>query len=123
VILADTSVWVDHLRSIDDRLAARLNDGRILTHPIVIGELALGRLAQRQTILDLLEALPKASTASDAEVMRLIKTRGLAGRGIGWVDAHLLAATRITPDTSLWTRDKRLARLADDLGVAAEGPG
>jgi hypothetical protein len=123
VILADTSVWVDHLRSVDNRLVARLNDGHILTHAFVIGELALGRLAQRQTILDLLDALPKATTASDAEVMLFIETRGLAGRGMGWVDAHLLAATRITPGVSLWTRDKRLARLADDLGVAAAGPG
>jgi predicted nucleic acid-binding protein len=119
VILVDTSVWVDHLRSGDATLADLLTAGRALAHPFVIGELALGGLRQRDVILTDLQDLPQAVVAGDAEVLRLIELQALHGRGIGYVDAHLLAAARLTPDGLLWTRDKRLHAVADQLGLAA----
>jgi len=118
VILVDTSVWVDHLRSGDDNLARLLDNGAVLTHPWVIGELALGNLNNRSEIIDLLHGLPQATLASDDEVMGLIEQEGLAGAGIGYVDAHLLAATRLTADARLWTRDKRLSEVTTRLGLA-----
>jgi predicted nucleic acid-binding protein len=118
VILVDTSVWVDHLRAGDKTLAALLESGRVLAHPFVIGELALGQLRQRQAILPALQDLPQAKAATDAEVLLFIERHGLAGRGIGCVDAHLLAAARLTGAT-LWTRDKRLAGVAGQLGLGS----
>lgn len=112
MILVDTSVWIDHFRSGDDRLVRHLNDGDVLTHPCVIGELALGRLARRDDVLGLLHNLPQATVASDDEVLAFIEGRGLFGLGIGYVDAHLLAATVLSSDARLWTRDKRLAAAA-----------
>jgi predicted nucleic acid-binding protein len=119
MILVDTSVWIDHLRSGDETLAKLLNAGSVLTHPFVIGELALGDLRHRETVLTLLQGLAFAATASDVEALAFISRHGLAGRGIGYIDAHLLAATRLTAGAALWTRDKRLAGIADDLGLAA----
>lgn len=112
MILVDTSVWVDHLRVGDPRLVELLTDGQVLGHPWVTGELALGRLSRRSEILDLLHNLPQATVATDAEVLTLITDRQLFGRGIGYVDAHLLAATLLTSGARLWTRDKRLAAVA-----------
>jgi hypothetical protein len=117
MILVDTSVWIDHLRSGDHGVAALLEAGRVLAHPFVIGELALGHLRQRQTILSALQDLPSADTATDAEVLLFIERQGLAGLGIGYVDAHLLAATRLTIGSALWTRDKRLSGVAGRLGL------
>jgi predicted nucleic acid-binding protein len=116
VILVDTSVWVDHLRAGDKTVAALLESGRVLAHPFVIGELALGQLRQRQTILSALQDLPQANAASDAEVLLFIEREALAGRGIGYVDAHLLASARLAGST-LWTRDKRLSGVAEHLGL------
>ncbi|MBS7791554.1 type II toxin-antitoxin system VapC family toxin [Roseococcus sp. SDR] len=118
MILLDTSVWVDHLRQDDPDVAALLAEGRVLAHPHVIGELALGHLRQRATILSALSGLPKAMPATDAEVLGFVDRSGLAGRGIGWVDAHLLAATRLTPGARFWTRDRRLAVIAQEMGLA-----
>lgn len=87
-------------------------------HPWVIGELACGNLRHRTALLALLQGLPEATVASDAEVLRLIEQEQLMGRGIGYVDAHLLASSRLTRGW-LWTHDRRLAALAVDLGVAA----
>lgn len=120
MILADTSVWVDHLRAGDEVLARRLDEGRILGHPFVVGELALGNLKNRDVVLDALQSLPQPQIANDDEVMRMISGRRLWGRGIGLVDAHLLAAVMITPDAVLWTRDLGLAAIARDLGLASE---
>jgi predicted nucleic acid-binding protein len=120
MILADTSVWIDHLRAGDPRLAELLQDGPVLIHPSVIGELALGQMSRRSEILGLLGNLPNATSATDPEVLALIEGRSLFGLGIGYVHAHLLAATLLTTDASLWTRDKRLAAAADRLGLAAE---
>jgi predicted nucleic acid-binding protein len=119
VILVDSSVWVDHLRKGDAILARILNAERVLAHPFVVGELALGSLRQRESILAALQDLPHATVASDTEVFRFINQEALHGYGIGYVDAHLLASVRLTAGGSLWTRDKRLRAVAGRLGLAA----
>jgi len=118
VILVDKSVWVDHLRSGDERLADLLNTGQVLMHPFVRGELACGNLRQRTEILSLLNDLPEISVARDEEVLFYIERHELMGRGIGYIDAHLLAAVALEAGTRLWTRDKRLGKLAKTLGIA-----
>ncbi len=120
MILVDTSIWVDHLRVGDPKLAALLHDGEVLTHPWVIGELALGQLSRRSEILGLLRNLPQAKAATEAEVLDLIENQQLFGLGIGYVDAHLLAATMLTTGAALWTRDKRLAAVAVHLGLTSD---
>jgi predicted nucleic acid-binding protein len=119
MILVDTSVWIDHLKSGDDGLAALLHRGRVLMHPFVLGELALGSLRQRGVVLSSLADLPSATAASDAEVLVFIETAGLSGTGIGYVDAHLLASLRLTNGASLWTRDKRLSKVYEALRSSA----
>jgi len=118
VILVDTSVWVDHLRAGDAALSELLNGGMVLTHPMVIGELAMGALRERKVVLHTLQNLPHATVASDPEVLVFIDHEGLHGRGVGYIDAHLLAAVRLTPDTSLWTRDKKLLAVAIALSLS-----
>jgi predicted nucleic acid-binding protein len=118
MILADTSIWVDHLRKGDDALVRELENSMILGHPFVVGELAVGNLSNRAEILFLVERLPKARTASDSEVNKLIENKRLMGRGIGLVDAHLLASTLLSHSAKLWTRDKKLRSIAVELGVA-----
>ncbi|MEX2449934.1 MAG: type II toxin-antitoxin system VapC family toxin [Rhodospirillales bacterium] len=119
MILVDTSVWIDHLRTHDRTLADLLESGQVLGHPFVIGEIALGRLRQRDIVLDALQNLPRTAVATDREVLGFIERYALAGSGIGYIDAHLLAAARLMPGTLLWTRDKPLSRAADRLGLAA----
>ncbi len=119
MILVDTSVWIDHLRGGDPELASLLQVGQVLAHPWVIGELALGHLSRRSEILGLLGNLPQATAATDVEVLTLIDSRKLFGLGIGYVDAHLLAATMLTTGARLWTRDKRLAAVAAKSGLAS----
>jgi predicted nucleic acid-binding protein len=118
LILVDTSVWVDHLRSGLPLLANFLEEGEVLIHPWVIGEIACGNLRNRNQVLDLLQGLPTAVVASDSEVLLLIERSNLMGRGIGYVDAHLLAAAKLSR-SGLWTQDRRLAVLAQDQGLAA----
>jgi predicted nucleic acid-binding protein len=115
--LVDTSVWIDHLRRKDAELAAMLSEGQVLVHPWIIGELACGNLQDRKLVLDLLQSLPSAPVASTGEVLFFIEKHALMGRGIGYVDVHLLAAARLA-GTRLWTRDKRLVVVADELGMA-----
>jgi predicted nucleic acid-binding protein len=122
MILVDTSVWVAHLRANHEELAGLLNIGAVLAHPFIIGELALGQIRQREIVLTALAALPRAATATDAEVLHFIERHALFGRGIGYVDVHLLAAARLTAAASLWTNDKRLHSVADELGLAATPP-
>jgi predicted nucleic acid-binding protein len=119
MILVDSSVWIDHLRRGNARLAAALEAGEVLVHPMVLGELACGHLRNRRAILDLLANLPAAPGATDAEVLGLIERRKLMGRGIGYLDAHLLAATALARPARLWTSDHNLARVAVELGLAA----
>jgi predicted nucleic acid-binding protein len=119
VILVDTSVWVDHLRSADHALRQLLDSGQVLGHCFVTGELALGNLRQRDLVLNALRELPQATAAADEEVLHFIDRQALFGLGIGYVDAHLLAAVRLTPGTKLWTRDRRLQGVATQLGLAA----
>jgi predicted nucleic acid-binding protein len=117
VILVDTSVWVDHLRQGIPALAAILDEGIVLTHPLVIGELACGHLPKRSDVLGLLARLPAASQASDAEALEFIERHSLMGRGVGYLDAHLLASAALTHDARIWTRDRRLASVALELGL------
>lgn len=122
MILVDTSVWIDHLRTANANLARLLGDGAVLSHPWVTGELALDNLGNRAEVIALLRNLPRATVAADEEVLGLIDRATLAGTGIGFVDAALLAATRLTPDAKLWTRDKRLSAVAVRLGVGFAPP-
>ncbi|MDO9147196.1 MAG: type II toxin-antitoxin system VapC family toxin [Hydrogenophaga sp.] len=117
MILVDTSVWIDHLRQGDAGLAAALQQGRVGIHPFVVGELACGNLRARAEVLGLLQALPPLAVATDQEVLFFIGAHALMGRGIGYVDVHLLAAARLA-GVPFWTRDKRLAAVAADLGLA-----
>ena len=119
MILADTSIWVDHLSRGDDRLAALLDARDILIHPHVIGEIALGNLRDRAGIMLRLGRLPCAARVQDEEVPAFIERHALFGSGIGLVDAHLLASTLLTPEARLWTRDRRLREAAERLGIAA----
>lgn len=117
MILVDTSVWVDHFRTGVARLVELLGQSSVLSHPFVIGELACGQLANRGEILSRLGDLPSARTATHDEVLHMIEVRSLMGRGIGWVDAHLLASASLTPGARLWTLDRRLHSLANEMGV------
>ncbi len=122
MILVDTSVWVDHLRASDKVLVGLLDAGSVLSHPFVIGEIALGNLNGRQIVLNALSDLPRAVVATDAEVLHFIDRHTLFGRGAGYIDAHLLAAVRLTAGAELWTRDKRLHGIAVQLRLAVSLP-
>ena len=119
MILVDTSVWIDHLRHGDAELTGLLNTGQVLTHRFVIGELALGSLQNRDIVLGALQNLPQASDATDEEVLRFIAHHALFGTGIGYIDAHLLAAVQLSQGALLWTRDKRLLAESVRLGLCA----
>ncbi len=119
MILADTSIWIDHLRGGDAVMTEQLERGSIAMHPFVLGEIALGSLKSRAELLQLLEAMPRTLVASDAEVMHMVDERALFGRGLGWVDVHLLAATLLTPGLRLWTRDRRLHAVAEEIGLTS----
>lgn len=118
MILVDISVWVDHLRAGDAALGALLNRSQVLMHPFVLGELACGNLRNRDEVLRLLKDLPQAPVASDEEVLFFVERNALMGRGIGYVDAHLLAAVTLGGSMHLWTRDKRLRSVAESLELA-----
>ena len=121
MILVDTSVWVDHLRSGNARLAELLERGAVLGHPFVVGEIACGSLTDRGAILALLQHLPMAAVAEPEEVLVFLTRHKLHGKGIGYVDTHLLASTALTGGAKLWTRDRRLHALARELGLAHGG--
>ena len=116
MVLADTSIWIDHFRVGEPTLSGLLDRGSVLSHPWIIGEIALGSLRDRADVLGLLGALPKAAVATDIEVRWLIEREALDGTGIGYVDAQILASARLTPGARIWTRDQRLARQAGRLG-------
>ena len=116
-ILVDTSVWVDYFRKGNPQLAALLENDDVICHPMVIGELACGWLSPRQEILDRLELLPASPSASHSEAFRFIEDHDLWGKGIGFIDVHLLASASLG-NSKLWTRDKRLHGIARDIGTA-----
>lgn len=118
MILVDTSIWIDHLHRTEPELVDALGRSAVLQHPMVIGELSLGTLRDRATVLDLLRNLPAAPVASHSEVARFVDAHELYGQGLSLVDAHLLASVTLAPGSTLWTRDKRLQRMAEHLGRA-----
>ena len=120
--LADTSVWINHLRANDPALAKLLEDNQVVMHPMVIGELACGNLRDRERVLDLLKELPQIPVSDDVEVLFLIERHRLMGRGIGYIDAHLLAAASLADTVTLWTEDRRLHGAAAALGLAYQSP-
>ena len=120
MILVDSSIWVDHLRVGEPTLVRLLESQTVLGHPWIVGELALGHLRRPSEIISLLTALPQALMATPSEVLHLIERADLSGRGIGYMDAQLVAATLMTPEAKLWTRDRRLAAVAADLDRAFE---
>jgi predicted nucleic acid-binding protein len=117
-VLADTSVWIDHLRSPNAEFAAALEQGSVYTHPFVIGELACGRLPSRASFLGLMRELSATPLATHAEVLHVIESHQLMGRGIGYADASLLASAALAGVT-LWTRDQRIHEIAGEMGLAA----
>lgn len=118
MILVDTSVWVDHLRRGEAGLVDLLERSAVVMHPFVVGEIACGGLRDREAILELLQDLPTAALASPDEVLKFIDDHVLHGKGIGYVDVHLLASVALTPGARLWTRDSKLRRVAGLLGCA-----
>jgi hypothetical protein len=119
-VLADTSIWIDHFRRGDRQLAQFLDRGEVVMHAFVIGELALGSVSKSTAMMDDLHDLPKAAVANTDEILKFITERKLSGSGIGYVDAHLLAAAALGPETLVWTRDKRLKSVARSLSLAAD---
>jgi predicted nucleic acid-binding protein len=122
VILVDTSVWIDHLRGSVPILVTALVEGRVLMHPYVVGELACGNLRNRAEVLSLLRDLPRTPVATEDEALTFIDRHALMGQGIGYIGVHLLAAVALAGTARLWTREKRLAVVAEALKLAfAEG--
>lgn len=120
MILVDTSVWIDHFHGAEPRLVEALGQSRVGTHVGVIGELALGSLKSRALVLEHLRNLPGLPQADPGEVLWMVERHALFGRGLGWVDANLLASLLITPGWALWTRDRRLRTAATQLGVLTQ---
>jgi predicted nucleic acid-binding protein len=120
LILADTSVWIDHFRSESAEMRKHLDHGNIVVHPFIVAELALGSLKERTQTLALLDLLPQVRMAHMSEVRLMIESRRLYSLGIGLTDAHLIASVFINSPTFLWTRDKRLRKAAEGLGIHAK---
>jgi predicted nucleic acid-binding protein len=118
MILLDTSIWIDHLRSTDELVGDLLRGRRVAVHPFVIGELALGSFKDRGKLVSSLSKLPSLRTAREAEVLYLIERETLYATGLGYVDAHLLASVRLNPGVQLWTRNKRLLAAAQRMQIA-----
>lgn len=119
MILVDTSIWIDHINASDPVLVRLLTDGRVLVHPYVIAEIALGSLRNRAVVLGALRDLPGAPVATPEETLFFIEREKLFNRGIGYVDTSLLASARLQPGIEIWTRDKRLGKAAEELGLTA----
>jgi predicted nucleic acid-binding protein len=122
LILVDTSIWIDHIRSSNKRLVGLLDAELVSVHPWVVGELACGNLANRANTLYLLKSLPGVAVASDDEVLFFIDKHGIAGKGAGYLDMHLLAAAALG-GLKIWTRDRRLSQVAALLGLNASSAG
>lgn len=119
MILVDTSVWIDHINASDPLLVSLLAEERVLAHSFVIGEISLGSLRNREVVLGALLDLPRAPIATPEETFYLIEREGLFNRGIGYIDTSLLASARLQPGVTIWTRDKRLKKVADELNLGA----
>lgn len=117
MILVDTSIWIDHFRYGDEELRKIVNDDRLVCHPFIVGELALGSLRERNAVLAFLAAQREVMIATHAEVMTIIERHSIFSMGIGYTDAHLVTSILLDPRSSLWTRDKRLAAAAQKVGV------
>jgi predicted nucleic acid-binding protein len=117
MILVDTSVWIDHLHHTEGALMALLEQNAVLMHPMILGELACGNLKNRASLIGLWQNLPRISTATNVEAMQFLEIHELMGKGIGFIDVHLLCAVALENDAQLWTRDKRLAEIATGLGL------
>ena len=122
MILVDTSVWIDHLRSPDRELQKLLQNDEVVTHPFVRLELALGSIATREMVLADLALLPQAPIAATGELFSLVELRRLYRRGIGITDLHLICSALFDKSISIWTRDRRLGDIADELGLRAPLP-
>ena len=122
MILADTSVWVDHLRSSNPEMEKYLNRGQIVMHPFIVAELSLGSLRNRQSTLGAVESLLEVKVAALSEVRHMIEAHTLYSKGIGLTDAHLIASCLITPGTQLWTRDVAMKKVAEALGILVDLP-
>ena len=120
MVLVDTSVWVSHLREGNSELADLLNNGNVLCHPFIVGELACGNLKDRQAILSYLELLPMSIIAEHEEVLSFIEYNRLMGKGLGYVDVHLITSAALS-GVSIWTFDKKLAQTADNLHIKHNG--
>jgi len=116
-VLVDTSVWIDHLRKDREDVRAHLEAGEVVCHPFILGELACGTIRKRDEVLSLLAALSQVAVAGHDEVIQLLDTHQLMGKGLGWIDAHLLASARLAGET-LWTLDGPLKKAAQTLGVS-----
>jgi predicted nucleic acid-binding protein len=122
MILADTSIWVEHFRSGNAEMRKQLTNRNIVMHPFIAAELALGSLRDRTKTLAFLDLLPQARVAQLSEVRQMIEARALYSQGIGLMDTHLIASVFLNPPTKLWTRDKRLRSVAETLGIHANLP-
>lgn len=122
LILADTSVWIHHLREADPLMVGLTANERLLMHPLVIGEIAMGNLRDRANFILALRRMEQVTVATDGEVFHMVESHRLYGAGIGWLDAHLLASVLLSPNVDLWSRDKRLSGVAARFGRAAELP-
>ena len=118
MILVDTSVWVDHLRRGDAALVAALNANTVVVHAFVVGELACGQIKARHQVLSLVRSLMRLVAATEDEALYFLERHRLFGRGLGYIDVHLLAGAALNQDARLWTRDKRLRTVAAELGLA-----
>jgi predicted nucleic acid-binding protein len=122
MILADTSIWIDYLRQGEPLLTEQLNRDQVLMHGMVLGELAMGNFKNRQLLLRRWGALPFIQSATDAQVLQFLETHQLMGKGLGWVDLHLVTAVSLSVNVQLWTRDKRLKTIAETLNLASQLP-
>lgn len=122
MILADTSIWIDYLRGGNAAMRSLIQNGRIVMHPFVVAEIALGSLQNRRKTLALMEMLIPVQVAKLNEVRRMIEAQSLYSKGIGLTDAHLVASCLLTPQTQLWTRDAALDRVALLMGIQASLP-
>jgi predicted nucleic acid-binding protein len=118
MVLVDSCVWIDHLRNKDDVLSRLLINGQVCIHPMIIGELACGNLRNRLSVIKLWQSLPHANQATHQEALHCLDKHSLFGKGIGFIDLHLLASTLLSTNTFLWTNDRRLKNIADGLKLS-----